>query len=153
VIQITIDDREVTEALSRLSRRVSDMLPAMHQIGQALMEGSRERIAQGRDWTGAPFAPNSPVTLSRKKGSRPLIDHGNLMNSRLHYEARRDSVVVGSSAIQAEMLQFGVAKGQFGLDRRGRKVPWGDVPARRFLPVSKSQRWSCSSGAGIYGAA
>jgi phage gpG-like protein len=153
MLNIEIDDREVNAALSRLSRRVSDMLPAMHQIGQALMEGSRERIAQGRDWTGAPFAPNSPVTLARKRGSRPLIDSGEFVSDRLHYQASRDAVVVGSSAKQARMLQFGAAKGQFGLDRRGRKVPWGDVPARRFLPVRKSQRWSCSSRAGIYGAA
>ncbi|MEO1766784.1 phage virion morphogenesis protein [Thiobacter aerophilum] len=135
---ITIDDREVTEALARLSSRVSDMLPAMHQIGQALMEGSRERIAQGRDWTGATFAPNSPVTLSRKKGSRPLIDRGNLMSSRLHYQASRDAVVVGSSAIQAAVLQFGAKKGQFGQTRRGGKIPWSDIPARRFLPVTES---------------
>jgi phage gpG-like protein len=138
MLTITIDDREVTEALSSLSRRVSDMTPAMHAIGQALMEGSRERIAQGRDWTGAPLAPNSPVTLARKKGSRPLIDRGNMMNSRLHYQASRDEVVVGSSAIQAAVLQFGAKKGQFGQTKRGGKIPWGDIPARRFLPVSES---------------
>jgi hypothetical protein len=44
MIQVEIDDREVRQALEELRRRTSDMAPAMHAIGQALMEGSRERI-------------------------------------------------------------------------------------------------------------
>lgn len=57
MIRIELDDRDVRQELDDLSRRVSDMTQAMHQIGQALMEGSRDRILSGRDWTGAPFAP------------------------------------------------------------------------------------------------
>ncbi|MEO1751543.1 hypothetical protein [Thiofaba sp. EF100] len=30
---------------------------------------------------------------------------------------------------------------QFGLDKRGRKVPWGDVPARPFFPVTRDGRF------------
>jgi hypothetical protein len=68
MIRIEIDDREVRRALEDLRRRASNMKPAMHTIGQALMEGSRERILSGRDWTGQTFAANSPTTLARKKG-------------------------------------------------------------------------------------
>lgn len=135
MIQIDIDDREVKQALERLSRRVADMTPAMHLIGQALVEGSRDRILAGRDWTGAPFAPNSPATLARKKGSRPLIDSKSFVTSGLFYEAGRDSVTVGSSAVQAGVLQFGAMKGAFGKSKRGAPIPLGDIPARRFFPV------------------
>ena len=31
--------------------------------------------------------------------------------------------------------QFGAAKGQYGSDRQGRPIPWGDVPQRAYLPV------------------
>jgi len=86
MIRIEIDDREVRQALEDLRRRASNMKPAMHAIGQALMEGSRERILSGRDWTGQPFAPNSPVTLARKKGNKPLINEKTFVTSRLHYE-------------------------------------------------------------------
>ena len=61
MIQITVDDREVRQALADLSRRVENMAPAMHDIGQALVEGIRDRISAGRDWEGRPFAPNSPL--------------------------------------------------------------------------------------------
>jgi len=136
MIRIDIDDREVRQALENLRRRASDMKPAMHTIGQALMEGSRERILSGRDWTGQPFAPNSPTTLARKKGGKkPLIDTKSFVSGRLHYEASADSVTVGSSAVQAAVLQFGAKKGAFGATRRGAKIPWGDIPARRYLPI------------------
>jgi len=135
LIRIEVDDREVRQALEDLRRRASDMKPAMHTIGQALMEGSRERILSGRDWTGQPFAPNSPTTLARKKGKKPLIDTKSFVSGRLHYEASADSVTVGSSAVQAAVLQFGAKKGAFGATRRGGKIPWGDIPARRYLPI------------------
>jgi len=135
MIRIDIDDREVRQALENLRRRASDMKPAMHTIGQALMEGSRERILSGRDWKGQPFAPNSPTTLARKKGKKPLIDTKSFVSGRLHYEASADSVTVGSSAVQAAVLQFGAKKGAFGATRRGAKIPWGDIPARRYLPI------------------
>jgi len=103
MIRIDIDDREVRKALEDMRRRTSNMKPAMHAIGQALVEGSRERILEGRDWTGRPFAPNSPSTLARKKGNKPLIDTNAFVTHRLHYQASADSVTVGASAVQATL--------------------------------------------------
>jgi phage gpG-like protein len=137
MIQIDIDDREARRALEELRRRASNMTQAMHAIGQGLAEGCRERILDGRDWTGQPYAPNSPATLARKKGEKPLIDSKSFVRSRLHYQADADSVEVGSSAVQAAVLQFGARRGQFGSTRRGGKIPWGDIPARRYLPVTQ----------------
>jgi len=137
MISIEVDDREVRQALEDLRRRTSNMKQAMHTIGQALTEGSRDRILSGRDWTGQPFAPNSPATLARKKGNKPLIDEKTFVTSRLHYEADADSVTVSSSAVQAAVLQFGAKKGAFGATKRGAKIPWGDIPARRYFPVTK----------------
>lgn len=138
MIKIEVDDKAVRQALDDLSRRLDDMTPAMHAIGQALAEGSRERILAGRDWTGAAFAPNSAATLAKKRGSKPLIDSKSLVRYRLHYEAGRDAVAVGSSAVQSAVLQFGAKRGQFGGARR--KLPWGDIPARRYLPVTEDGR-------------
>jgi hypothetical protein len=81
MIRIDIDDREVRQALEGLRRRTSNMKPAMHAIGQALVEGSRERILSGRDWTGQPFAPNRPATLDRKKGAPSPRTRGSTLRS------------------------------------------------------------------------
>jgi phage gpG-like protein len=135
MIRIEVDDREVLRAIEGLRRRTSNMRPVMHTIGQALMEGSRQRILSGRDWTGHPFAPNSPFTLARKKGDKPLIDTMTFVTNRLHYEASDNSVTVWSSAKQAAVLQFGARKGAFGATKRGAKIPWGNIPPRRYFPV------------------
>lgn len=135
-ITIDIDDREVRAALANLQRRVSDLTPVMHDIGQALVEGMRARLRDGRDVEGRPFAPNSPVTLARKKGARPLVDSGT-MAGQFAYQAGRDYVEAGSNAEQAATLHFGARQGAFGHDRRGHPLPWGDIPARPFVGLSK----------------
>jgi phage gpG-like protein len=162
MIKMEIDDREVLQALQELGRRTSNMKPVLHTIGQALMEGSRERILSGRDWTGQPFAPNTESTLLKvmrravggkglrtKRGNtkaaavkavankNPLIDRGDFVTKRLYYRADRYSVVVGASAIQAAVLQFGAKKGAFGATKRGVPIPFGDIPARRYLPITR----------------
>lgn len=135
MIRIEIDDREVRRALDALARRVTDFTPAMHDIGQALMEGMRSRISEGRDWDGRAFAPNSPLTAARKGRNKPLVDTGTFAGNRLRYAAGRDFVEVGASAVQAATLQFGAKRGAFGRTKRGAPLPWGDIPARPFLPV------------------
>ncbi|MBN8717136.1 MAG: phage virion morphogenesis protein [Stenotrophomonas sp.] len=123
MIKIEIDDREVHRALTSLQARLGDLTPVMQDIGEVLTEGSRERILAGGDWAGRPFAPNSAATLARKKGGQPLIDSKSFVRTRLHYEAGRDQVEVGSSAVQAAVLQFGARKGAFGTDRRSSTSP------------------------------
>ncbi|MDD3610462.1 MAG: phage virion morphogenesis protein [Halothiobacillaceae bacterium] len=135
MIEVQIDDRVLLDALRDLQDRVGDLTPALHDIGQALVEGARARIRDGMDWNNQPFAPNRPATLARKRGAKPLIDTGHLVSARLHFRAGRDTLVMGSSAVQAGVLQFGANRGAFGTDKRGRALPWGDIPARPFLPI------------------
>ncbi len=69
MIRIEIDDREVRQALENLQRRVSDLTPVMHDIGQVLVEGMRARLRDGRDVEGRPSAPRergSTSNTSRK---------------------------------------------------------------------------------------
>jgi phage gpG-like protein len=56
------------------------------------------------------------------------------MNS-LTYRADADSVEVGTNVIYAGTHQFGARQGAFGRTRRGGPIPWGDIPARPFLPT------------------
>lgn len=140
MIRIDIDDREARQALERLQRKIGDLTPAMHDIGQELVKNMQDRIRDGRDADGWPFAPNSPATLARKRGGKPLIDRANFVANRLHYAAAKDAVEVGASAIQAAVLQFGAKKGEFGRGRRGAPIPWGDIPARPYLPLTSAGR-------------
>lgn len=134
MISVTVDDREVRQGLERLARAVGDIQPALHDIGQALIERSREGILGGEGWGGG-FAANTATTLERKSGNAPLIDSRSFVRTRLHYHADRNGVTIGASGAQAAVLQFGAAKGAFGRTRRGAPIPWGDIPARPYLPL------------------
>jgi len=45
MIRIDIDDREVRQALERLQRKVGDLTPAMEDIGELLIETTKQRFA------------------------------------------------------------------------------------------------------------
>jgi phage virion morphogenesis protein len=139
MIRIDIDDREVRAALANLQRRVADLTPVMHDIGQALVKGMRARLRDGRDVEGRPFAPNKPTTLAKKRGTRPLVDSG-MMADQFAYQAGRDFVEAGSNAEQAATLHFGAKRGAHGKTRRGAPIPWGDIPARPFVGLSKDDK-------------
>lgn len=135
MITISIDSAAVQTALTRLQARLGNLSPVLHDIGQALTERTREGIYAGKDWSGNAFAPNSAATLARKKGTRPLIAHGDLASNKLHYSASADSVTLGAAGVQSAVLQFGTRAGAFGRNKRGGKMPWGDIPARPFMPI------------------
>ncbi|GAB4303835.1 MAG: phage virion morphogenesis protein [Desulfuromonadia bacterium] len=153
MIEITLDDRELRDALERLARRVADTGPAMHDIGQTLMEHARRRFATSTGPDGQAWAPNAPTTIAaylgryggsykkdgslskrgaaRAAGKKPLIGESKQLRN-IHYAAGRDWAEVGSSRIYAAIHQFGGKAG------RGKKVA---IPVRPFLPITQDGQW------------
>jgi phage gpG-like protein len=85
--------------------------------------------------------------------TKTLIVKGDLMNS-VTAEVQGDKLIVGSNLIKAATLQHGAKKGQFGIKPVANKIgyasrsgatlyatgrqmpiPWGDIPARKFILV------------------
>lgn len=159
---IELDDAEVRAALRRVIDRGRDLRPVLLSIGETLSESTKERFRTGTAPDGTPWAPNSEVTelrnLRRSKGSlrkdggltakgaqrlaakRPLIGESKSLSTLIGYQVDGDSVLIGSPMIYAGTHQFGARKGQFGRNRRGGPIPWGDIPARPFLGVSDADR-------------
>lgn len=138
MISVTVDDRSVQAALRKLSKSSSELSPVMNQIGAILQDSIKDSFKQSRDPWGSAWAPLSAVTAARRKGGKggqPLLDTGRLRNS-INYQANASSVVVGASAKYAGTHQFGAKKGAFGRTTRNSPIPWGDVPARPFVPIS-----------------
>ncbi|SFF27449.1 phage virion morphogenesis (putative tail completion) protein [Fontimonas thermophila] len=154
MITLTLDDRDVQQALARLQARVSDMTPVMQQIGDALLDRTRQRFVTSTAPDGTPWQPNAPATIAaylkpyggmrRKDGSlskrgaaraaakKPLIGETRTLSRQFYVRADRHSVVLASTAPYAAIHQFGGRAG------RGRKVT---IPARPFLPVAASGGW------------
>jgi len=151
MISFEINVTDADGKLDDLQALLDDLTPVMNDIGQFLVMSTQDRMAEGKSPDGTPFAPRSPVTLAayerrkQKPGAHPLWLTGT-MRRGIHHAYDRDSVSVGSGAIQAAVMQFGAAQGAFGAwmgkDKLGRDhfhhLPWGTIPARPFLGVSPS---------------
>lgn len=131
---------ELGPALAQLDAALGDMTELMQDLGELLVQSTQDRMAEGKDAEGNPFAPRSPLTLEQYAEREltfgpPLNVTGDLRQS-IAYEASRDGVFWGSNAIQAAVMQFGASQGAFGTSPRGGPLPWGDIPARPFIGVS-----------------
>lgn len=139
-IKISVDDRLFQQRTSEIAEALgpSHLQRVLGDIGENLVEEIKQRIEDNRKWGGGQFAPNSAVTLKRKRGAKPLIDSGVFASSRLYYSLSSGaaSVTVGASAVQSAVLQFGAKKGAFGKTKRGAPIPWGDIPARPYMPIT-----------------
>lgn len=142
MLRIELKDEEVQAALARMAAAMTDMRSAMQDIGEVLVEGTKQRFADGVDPDGNPWAPKSPATIEAYKARgdsvsfRPLIGPTRALSTTPHYIAGSDQVEIGSNRIQAAVMQGGAAKGQFGRTSRGGPIPWGNIPARPFIGLS-----------------
>lgn len=159
MIEIEINDARVASAFRALEAALSDMSPAMYEIGENMVRSTQDRMQKGLEPDGSAFAPRSPVTLGRYKaqgqkyGPHPLW-LTSTMRQNIAYAADRDSVAWGSNAIQAAVMQFGAEQGEFGAaigrtrpsEKRQKSqdyftpLPWGRIPARPFLGLSEQDR-------------
>lgn len=129
---ITLDSSQVTHALNQLSQRVTNMQPTMVAIGESIASNVDLTFRDAQDPYGNPWAELSPVTVAKRRNasSKPLNDTGRLKAS-ITKNASQFEVTVGTNTIYAPTHQFGAAKSEYAPG-----VPWGDVPARPFLPTN-----------------
>ena len=131
MLRIELKDEAVTAGLARLAAALSDLTPAMEEIGEVLVGSTRARFAAGAGPDGIAWAPKSPVTIAayRRRGDsvsfKPLIGPSRTLSTTIHAVAGSDRVEVGSNKIQAAVMQAGAAQGAFGRTRRGGPVSGG----------------------------
>ncbi len=146
MIQIEIDTSEVRGAIRRAIETLEDMTPIYTDIGEYLIEAHRQRFIKGVDPDGKPWAPKSAVTLERyrRRGygflGQPLIGPSKSLSRMILRFVSKDGVVIGSNMIYAAVMQEGAAKGAFGKTSRGAPIPFGTIPARRWLGLSSEDK-------------
>lgn len=146
MITVELKEDEITAVLDRLSRSLTDMTPVMQDIGELLVESTKQRFGEGVAPDGTSWAPKSETTIEayKRRGDRvdfrPLFGPSGRLSSEIFSKAGADSVEWGSSLIYAAVMQFGAAKGEFGRNARGGSIPWGTIPARPFLGLSDADR-------------
>lgn len=122
---------EVTGPLSRLARNITDLDPALEEIGaqlvaQAQFRFEREEDPEGRPWKG--LADSTLEQRLRKGGDEPRIlrDTTDLYDSLAWKVAPGRSVTAGVSSVYGRIHQLG---GQTG------RALATTLPARPYLGV------------------
>lgn len=154
MITIQIDDQQIRQAFARLVASAKDPRPVLEQIGELLVDSTRQRFGTSTAPDGTPWAPNSETTLMRYLGKykssfgkrdgrltgkgaeraaskKPLIGETGSLSTQIFYVVENGTLAVGSTMIYGAVQQFGAKKRAFSA-----KTPWGDIPARPFLGIS-----------------
>lgn len=135
-ITIEIDDRKLRAAIGELLERIADPRPALEEIGEVLVASTKRRFGSETDPQGNRWAPNSQVTLARKRNPKILTEEG-FLGDTIHAQLQgKRAVAVGSNLVYAATHQFGARQGAFGSTARGAPIPWGEIPPRPFLGLS-----------------
>lgn len=142
-VTIKLNDEEIRRKLGELQGRAADITPALRDMGEALLNSTRERFNEMRGPEGHPWKPLSEAYRERKakNADKILTLHGYLRGT-LNYriEDAGTTLAVGSPLVYAGTMQFGAKKGQFGSMSGGRSIPWGNIPARPFLGISSDDK-------------
>lgn len=158
MITFEISDQKVQQALSSLAESAENPRLLLNQIGELLVDSTKQRFATSTSPDGSRWAENSEITLlgyinkykgSRRKdggltqkgakrlgGKKPLIGETGSLATMIVYQVNGLGLIVGSPMEYAAAHQFGMKKGYAGATKRGSPIPWGDIPAREFLGIS-----------------
>lgn len=139
MIEIEVNFDGLEHGLTRLVELGRDMTPVTRQLAGVLADAPERAFAGQRDpVTGNAWHPLSPVTIGRRAKAGhdgPILQVRGQLAGSLHADYGPDHAAVGTNVPYAPTHQFGVKKGAFGTTKRGGPIPWGDIPARRFLGV------------------
>jgi phage virion morphogenesis protein len=129
MIEITLDTAAVRRSLENLQRAAGNLEPAFKDIGEHLINTTRQRFETKKAPDGTAWARNSAATEKRKGADNPLIGETRELSTSISKDVRPTVLEVGSALEYAAMQQFGGTKDEF-------PNLWGDIPARPFLGLS-----------------
>jgi len=139
-----LDDEAFQAAVRELHRRVRNLRPLLQEIGEEMVEATKERFRTQRDPQGRPWQPLAPKTrkYKRKNQDQILTLDARLRNSII-YQVRGNRVIWGSSLAYAAAHQLGVDRlvqvrehlRRIGRGRRRRQVTVRPHVRRMFLPA------------------
>jgi phage virion morphogenesis protein len=157
VIEIRIDDRELTRTLSRLGAKMKNLTPLMRQISEIMKDAVEENFEQGGRPRWTPLKP-STIAQRQREGKWPgqilLKSAGGLAASiSAGYDDRK--AWVGSNKPYARIHQLGGKTRPHTIRPIGKKAlawaggrhpvkvvqhPGSDIPARPFLALAEDDR-------------
>ena len=133
---INFDASELERVLHNAANHMTHTAPLMEDISRALLSETMMNFQLG----GRPaWAGLSPLTIARRRGGASAIlqDTGELKRS-IKATHTNDTATIGTNLVYAPTHQFGARQGEFGRSDRNTPLPWGNIPARPFIPMDKN---------------
>jgi len=108
LISIDVNDSDIQRVFGKIQHLDQNMAPLFADIGEHLLESTKQRFADQVDPDGLAWQPLKESTRERKEKNSDmiLVEHGQLMDS-FHAQASSSEAVVGSNDIRAASLHFG----------------------------------------------
>jgi phage virion morphogenesis protein len=148
-VRVTIDDRQLSQALRELARVGRDPSPALKALGPLLVASTRNRITAEQAPDGTAWPALNPAYAAGKRGPGMLRERamrGGLFAS-LTSEVDGAKLRVGTNKVYAAVHQFGATITPrnapalvFRLGKRLVRAKKVTIPARPFLGISEEDR-------------
>lgn len=147
--------------LQNIEHAAKDMRPVMKRIASNMAMKVRMRFKEQREPEGNPWVKSKRAL---KQNGFTLADTGRLKSS-VTYTYDGAKAVAGTNVKYAPTMQFGARKGEYGKRRVEQKVrpffrtrkgkrelvrdharhrevetPWGNIPSRKFLGMTKEDK-------------
>lgn len=148
MVELIFNPEALIVRLGEASRTLADMTPIHQEIGEYMVEATRDRFRTSTAPDGSAWQAKRPATIARylARGdgnkTKPLIGPSGRLGKEIAAIPERDQVEVGSALEYSGVMQDGAEKGAFGSDSKGRLLPWGRIPARVWLGLSDSDERS-----------
>lgn len=142
---IKVDDAELSRGLAELQAKLVRLRPVLTDIGEALLNSTRERFSSESGPDGTSWKPLSRAYAARKARqgrSKKLLQLNGYLFGSLTYRAGDEQVVIGTNTSYAHLHQFG---GSFAVPPRPgsvklRTVAGGGLLKRGNLAVFASSK-------------
>jgi len=136
MIEVEVNIAGLEALLGRAIALGADMTPITRALAGVLADIPERAFANQADpVTGQAWAPLKPSTVKRRGSATPILQVSGHLAGSMQSESGPDFARVTTATVYAPTHQNGAKKGAFGSTKRGRPIPWGDIPARRFLGV------------------
>lgn len=144
MLKVEFNTTAVRKAISAAKNSLEDMSPIFRDVREYMVRATRRRFIEAKAPDGKAWAPKSEATLDRYKRlgyggltlTRALTGHGRRLSREVRGHSDRNGAVIGSMLIYSRVMQEGAGQGAFGTNGKGRPIPWGRIPARRWLGIS-----------------
>ena len=131
--QVRVDTGGVSRLLTRLILNDAKRQAMLREVGEQAVQEIQMHFINQKTPEGVPWKPSKRALADPV---RPTLMNTNSLLNSIVWKVSGGQVSAGTNDIRAGTLNFGARKGQYGAARNGAPLPWGDIPARKFIGVS-----------------